>query len=256
MTYYQLSDDYELANKFLKEGATLPVWLTMESGGSSELFTASQPLEKELWLDGEFETDIIDFTDYCVRKAAQFLLPIPDPTIALQHSLTAALNECDELRNQVANWKAMCDGAYSACAELTTKSKEQESIISKLTESNRNYLASCDDESAQDYKGEIERLREALETVSSDAKVQIEGRDAALRGSAETFKDLSSKIAILNENLTRSESDRLAELTNIMRMVQALEDTPQDKRNGAIHLIKRVIYEQICRLDPSHSWDT
>jgi hypothetical protein len=34
---------------------------------------------------------------------------------------------------------------------------------------------------------------------------------------------------------------------------QALEETPQDKRNGAIYLIKRVIYEQICRLDPSQS---
>ena len=165
--------------------------------------------------------------------------------------------------------------------------------MTNQTEANRNYLASYDNESDQDYKNdivsvmqrittalglswsctdydpadyekrvvnaieskdqELRRLREVLETVSSDAKVQIEGRDAVLRGSAETFKELSNKILTLEENLTRSESDRLAELTNIMRMVQALEDTPQDKRNGAIYLIKRVIYEQICRLDPSRS---
>jgi chromosome segregation ATPase len=100
---------------------------------------------------------------------------------------------------------------------------------------------------------EVKKLQEALEIVNSDAKVQIEGRDAALRGSMETFKGLNQKIEILEENLTRSDLDRLSQLTMIMRMIQALGETPQDKRDGAIYLIKRVVYEQICRLDPSQS---
>jgi hypothetical protein len=225
--YYQFSTDYKLADRILKEGQSIPVKLTLERGGESGLFTASQYCD-EFWLVGAFVTDIsnasdIDFSAYCADKLAEFLLPIPDPTIALQHSLKLALNECDELRHQITNWKAICDGAYSACAELTTKNKE------------------------------IERLREALETVSSDAKVQIDGRDAALRGSTIEYKKLYQQTQILEDNLTRSESDRLSELTSIMRMLKAWESVPIQKWGGALTLIKRVIYDAICKLDPSQS---
>ncbi len=174
--YYQLSTNYEAANNLLKQGVWLAVSLT--------------------------ENDVEDFylvkhgltvhdLDYYKRVNAEFILPIPDPTIELQHSLKLALDECD-------------------------------------------------------------KLREKLNTVD-DQQIQIEGRDAALKGGVETCKKLKNSIAILENNLTRSNSDRLSQLTAIMSMVQALEDKPQDKRQGAIYLIKRVLFEAICKLDPSQA---
>jgi hypothetical protein len=87
----------------------------------------------------------------------------------------------------------------------------------------------------------------------TDAKVQIEGRDAALRGGIKTVKELNQKIQILEDNLSRADSNRLSELTSIMRMVQVLDKMPQANLVGALCLLKRVIYEQICKLDPSQS---
>jgi predicted RNase H-like nuclease (RuvC/YqgF family) len=96
------------------------------------------------------------------------------------------------------------------------------------------------------------QLKEQDRTISN-LKVQIEGRDAALRGSTIEYKKLYQQIQILQENLTRSNSDRLSELTSIMRMVQALESIPIQQGLGAIDLIKRVIYDAICKLDPSQA---
>jgi hypothetical protein len=98
---------------------------------------------------------------------------------------------------------------------------------------------------------EIEILQETLESANSLHEIQIEGRDAALRGSTETFKKLNQKIQILEENLTRSESDRLAELTAIMRLIQAFDIVPIERYSGAVSLIKAVLYQSICKLDPS-----
>ncbi len=109
------------------------------------------------------------------------------------------------------------------------------------------------DRAIQAKDQEIDRLREALDIVNSDAKVQIEGRDAALRGSTIEYKKLNQKIEILQENLTRSDSDRLSELTSIMRMLQAWESVPIQKWGGALYLIKRVLFEAICKLDPSQA---
>ncbi len=117
----------------------------------------------------------------------------------------------------------------------------------------------------------------------SNPKDQIDGRDAALRGSAKIIQGLNQetellirnnkafaqenerlltvleerykKIDILQDNLDRSDSDRLSELTSIMRMVQAWESVPIQQGLGAIHLIKRVIYDAICKLDPSQAVD-
>jgi hypothetical protein len=372
--YYQLSTDYELAYQLLSDGQSLAAWMVFNLNPlvfntEHKQLRVFSICDDKLFIDGLKPPSDFSYEKYHVR----FLLPIPDPTIALQHSLTAALNVCDELREQVAGLWSTIEKSEASYCNVWGLLKQADSKIEELlrdqvlglTHENeklkrananlrQNYIAalSCDDESDQDYKGEIvsvmqrittalglswscsdydpadyekrivtaieglqaenevykkaidamspnfanidkiqeleekrdrsnadraiqakdqelriakndiekldleiERLREVLETVSSDAKVQIEGRDAALRGSAETFKELSSKIAILEDNLTRSESDRLAELTNIMRMVQALEKTPLDKQDGAISLIKRVIYDQICKLDPSQSWE-
>ena len=89
----------------------------------------------------------------------------------------------------------------------------------------------------------------------SNLKDQIDGRDAALRGSVKTVKELNQQIQILQENLTRTDSDRLSELTSIMRMLQAWESVPIQKWSGALYLIKRVLFDAICKLDPSQAVD-
>lgn len=81
----------------------------------------------------------------------------------------------------------------------------------------------------------------------------IQGMNLALGENRKYIDRQAAAILTLEENLTRSDSDRLAELTSIMRMVQGLEKTPLDKQDGAISLIKRVIYQSICRIDPSQS---
>ena len=97
------------------------------------------------------------------------------------------------------------------------------------------------------------QIDRAILSVISNLQIQIDGRDAALRGSVKTVKELNQQIQILQENLTRSNSDRLSELTSIMRMVQALDYTSLELRDGAIHLFKRVVYDAIYKLDPSQS---
>jgi uncharacterized protein YukE len=384
--YYQLSRDYNLAVDLLNKKNRLPVYLADEDGDVN-LCTMWLNEDLEIMVDDQVEVFAIAHLEYYFKKNnAQFLLPIPDPTIALQHSLTAALNECDELcnekaslnhelevfkdanrivekqceefrqerdrlsaecdelRNQITNWKAMCDGSYSACADLTAKNKEQkrimqimeteidalrvdvsehkkahefvsksavgadllklgmnqkiealerrvlamthekkqqECIISRLTEANRNLLASCEDESDQDFKEEIVLVMQRITTAlglswsctdydpadyerrivdaiqAKDQELCIAKNDFAKESERllAVLEDRYNKIDILEDNLERANADRLSEITMIMRLIQALDKTPQANLVGALHLIKRVLFNAICKLDPSQAID-
>ena len=221
---------------------------------------------------------------------------------ALQHSLTQALNECDELRHenahqkelleelgiavnsdnkaetirllqiQIKNWQAVSEGQNEAIADLqsdldTAKNdltvadaaieeleKEKDGLWNTIEKPEIGYTHVWDllkraEKKVEEFSnGVLERDR-----TISNLQIQIDGRDAALRGSVKTVKELNQQIQILQENLTRSNSDRLSELTSIMRMVQAIDKTPQANLVGALYLIKRVIYTAICKLDPSQS---
>jgi predicted RNase H-like nuclease (RuvC/YqgF family) len=175
-----------------------------------------------------------------------YFYPVPDPTIQLQHSLTQALNECDELRQKNERLMVIIEELQSdldtAKNDLTVADAAIEELKSVTLDP---YIANQKLES---------QLKEQDRTISN-LKVQIEGRDAALRGGIKTVKELNQKIQILEDNLTRSDSDRLAELTSIMRLIQALDKTPQANLVGALYLIKRVIYIAICKLDPSQAID-
>ena len=106
--YYQLSTDYDLADKHLKEGATLAAWLLWKPNKQLYLFSIT---DGELFIDGTYPPSDFTYEKYLVH----FLLPIPDPTYELktdltevqqqysklQHSLTQALNEADELCGEV-----------------------------------------------------------------------------------------------------------------------------------------------------------
>ena len=110
---------------------------------------------------------------------------------------------------------------------------------------------------------------EDVMSAIADLYDQIEGRETALRGSVQAIEEwqrLAEKrkksgeewaglYQEIEDNLTRSNSDRLSELTSILRIVQALSDTPQDCYYGASRLIRQVIYNAICKLDPSQSFD-
>jgi predicted RNase H-like nuclease (RuvC/YqgF family) len=176
-----------------------------------------------------------------------YFYPVPDPTIQLQHSLTQALNECDELRQKNERLMVIIEELQSdldtAKNDLTVADAAIEELKSVTLDP---YIANQKLES---------QIKEQDRTISN-LKDQIDGRDAALRGSTIEYKKLYQQIQILQENLTRSNSDRLSELTSIMRMVQALESIPMlDRLSGAIDLIKRVIYDAICKLDPSQAVD-
>ncbi len=196
-----------------------------------------------------------------------YFYPVPDPTIELQHSLTQALNECDELRqkNETLNYDLEI---FKSGNRTIMASNERLMVIIEELQSDldtaKNDLTVADaaieelkpvtlDPYIANQKLESQ-LKEQERTISN-LKVQIEGRDAALRGSAKTVKELNQQIQILQDNLDRSDSDRLSELTSIMRMVQAWESVPIQQGLGAIHLIKRVIYDAICKLDPSQAID-
>lgn len=184
--YFELSTDYDLADKLLREGQTLAAWMVFNQNPlvfntdykQLRVFSIS---DNKLFVDGLKPPSDFTYEKYLV----DFLLPVDLPnTTELQHSLTQALNECDELRVE--------------------RKKYRERAENTITEVGQEY---------------------------------------------------NNQIQALEDNLTRSQSDRLSELTTIIRMIQALSDTPQDCYYGAIRLIHQVIYDQICRLDPTQVWD-
>jgi chromosome segregation ATPase len=279
--YYQLSTDYDQADNLLKQGAKLAVYV--HDGCYAE---TSYGLGRD--------------RNYYEQNNAQFLLPIPDPTIALQHSLKLALNECDELRqkNETLNYdleifksgnrtimasnerlmviieelQSDLDTAKNdltvADAAIEELEKEKDGLWNTIEKSEIGYTHVWDlleraEKKVEEFSnGVLERDR-----TISNLQIQIDGRDAALRGGIKTVQELNqenerllavledrcNKIDILEDNLDRANSDRLSELTSIMRMVQALDYTSLELRDGAIHLFKRVVYDAICKLDPSQS---
>ena len=151
---------------------------------------------------------------------------------AMQHSLTQALNEADELRCELTV-------ANASISELEAQNELANEALTAIAKQ-LGFDSFSDDN---------------VPIAIADLYTQIEGREAALRGSATFHKERKEVASKLEDNLTRANSDRLSELTSIMRMLQALEDVPQEERQGAIYLIKRVIYNAICKVDPSQSWD-
>jgi small-conductance mechanosensitive channel len=144
---------------------------------------------------------------------------------AMQNSLTQALNEADELRRELTV-------ANASISELEAQNELANEALTAIAKQ-LGFDSFSDDN---------------VPIAIADLYTQIEGREAALRGSVETINQIT-------DNLTPPNSDRLSELTSIMRMLQALEDVPHEEQDGAIYLIKRVIYNSICKLDPSQSWD-
>ncbi len=245
--YYQLSTDYDQADKLLSKGLSLSAWMVFNQNPlvfntdhkQLRVFSSS---DEKLFIDGLKPPSDFTYEKYQVL----FLLPIPDPTIALQHSLKLALNECDELRQKNENLKIIIEELQSDLDTAKNDLTVADAAIEELKPVTLDpYIANQKLES---------QIKEQDRTISN-LKVQIEGRDAALRGSTIEYKKLYQQIQILQENLTRSNSDRLSELTSIMRLIQALDKTPQANLVGAIHLIKRVIYDAICKLDPSQAVD-
>jgi hypothetical protein len=238
--YYQLSTDYDLAEKHLKEGATLAAWLWKPN---KQLNTFSIT-DGELFINGSYPPSDFTYEKYLV----QFLLPIPDPTYELktdltevqqqcsklQHSLTQALNEADELRGEV----IVANASIAELEAQNTLANEALTAIAKQL----GFESLTSDE-----------VMIAIEELQS--RLSQEDLETSRASITSLLKSLNSKISELQDNLNRSQSDRLSELTNIMRMIQALSDTPQDCYYGALRLIRQVVCNAICKLDPSQSWE-
>lgn len=155
------------------------------------------------------------------EKEMLFYRAIPDPTIELQHSLTQALNEADELRGEVIV-------ANASIAELEAQN----------TLANEALTAIAKQLGFESFA--VDEVMIAIESLLLNPKWEQLAKE--WKQSSENSKILCDEIKqeneILLDNLNRSESDRLSELTNIMRMIQALSDTPQDCYYGALRLIR------------------
>lgn len=245
--YYQLSDDYDLADKFLKEGETLAAWLWMPS---KQLRTFSIT-DGKLFIDGLNPPSDFTYEKYLV----QFLLPIPDPTIELQASLTELQLQCVKLRSKLAEYTRPFPErtilTYEDIETLQDLSVRDEQTILALQHSLKLALDECD-ELRNDItvaNTVIEELNQKIKAISLKSEIKQETIERLTKELETRYRT----IAILEENFTRSNRDRLSQLTAIMSMVQALEETPLQKHGGAIYLIKRVLFEAICKLDPSQA---
>lgn len=245
--YYELSTDYDLADKLLKEGQTL----TMCTNGEFYIVKNSAGL-------GNCE----ELREY----GSKFLLPVDLPnTTELQHSLTQALNEADELRDENAHQKELLeelriavnsDNKAKTIRFLQIQIKNYQAMLEGTNENDQALTSIAkrlgfdrfDDEQVAIAIEELQALKQQYKTIESRS---ISSNTILI----ETIQDFNNQIQTLEDNLTRSQSDRLSELTTIIRMIQALSDTPQDCYYGAIRLIHQVIYDQICKLDPTQSWD-
>ena len=99
--------------------------------------------------------------------------------------------------------------------------------------------------------GSVDRLEaenKALKKEISDLNQIAKDSDRILD---RELKELSNLILVLEDNLARANIERLAELASIMRLIQALDTVSIEQYNGAISLIKAVLYQAICKLDPS-----
>jgi hypothetical protein len=124
--YFQRNDDAVLADKLMRFGQKLAVWLT--NSDDLTTFHLIHYSDDGLCIDGVLQENLnwqSDFFAWATYKQAEFILPILDPVFerdALQNSLTQALNECD-------SYKSMLDGVNEACARRQAKLKEQEQIM-------------------------------------------------------------------------------------------------------------------------------
>jgi chromosome segregation ATPase len=190
----------------------------------------------------------------------------------LQSDLDTAKNDLTVADAAIEELKAVTLDPYIANQKLESQLKEQDRTISNLKDQidGRDAALRGSAKIIQGLNQEIERLQEASKSVqpiahSSAERIDqlrevIDQNNKAFAQENErllaVIEERYKKIEILLDNLNRANSDRLSELTSIMRMVQALESIPMlDRLSGAIDLIKRVIYDAICKLDPSQAVD-
>ncbi len=223
--YYQLSTDYDLAADLLHKKNRLPVYLTDENGDVG-LYTMWVNEDLEILVnDRGFRFAIADLECYLKKNNAQFFLPISDPTI-----------EISNLEDQIDGRDAALRGSAKIIQGLNQE-------IERLQEASKSVQPIA--------HSSAERIDQLREVIDQNNKAFAQENERLLA----VIEERCNKIDILEDNLDRSDSDRLSELTSIMRMVQAWESVPIQQGLGAIHLIKRVIYDAICKLDPSQAVD-
>jgi predicted RNase H-like nuclease (RuvC/YqgF family) len=310
--YFQRSNDAILADKLMKCGQKLAVWLT--DCCNLTTFHLIDYSDDGFCVDGVLQENLkwqSEFVSWATYRQAEFLLPTSDPAITLRdslenaikerkvlkHSLAQALNECDELRQKNENLNYDLEIFKSGNRTIMASNERLMVIIEELQsdlDTAKNDLTVAD-AAIEELKPvtldpyianqKLESQFKEQDRTISNLKDQIDGRDAALRGSVKTVQELNQeierlrdvidqnnkafaqenerllavieerykKIEILLDNLNRADSDRLSELTSIMRMLQAWESVPIQKWGGALTLIKRVLFDAICKLDPSQA---
>jgi DNA repair exonuclease SbcCD ATPase subunit len=301
--YFQRTDDAVLADKLMKCGQKLAVWLT--DSDDLTTFHLIHYSDNGFCVDGVLQENLkwqSDFLSWAAYKQAEFLLPIPDPTTKLkeQERIIAVMeteietfsrdaNNCKQAYNKaserIENLEMQVLGLATDRAKLKNLNDRLRGELNEVTERDSrlgtdlidemNVTAQLDDMIEESDKvvaqlkqensiyksdiaklnSEVEILQETLEDTQSSQKsyeAQVKQGREAMTG---LLKALNLKISVLNDNLDRANADRLSEITMIMRLIQALDKTPQANLIGALYLIKRVLFNAICKLDPSQAID-
>lgn len=256
--YFQRSDDAVLADKLLRvSGEPLAVWLTDNEDLTT--FHLMRYSNEGLVIDENYVPYVqfqSNFFSYCEDHQAEFLLPITDPTIELQHSLTAALNECDELRAENRQLRVEIGGLRVKNERLKTEIDGAEKRASDWEVSANDWMKSSEEwkDMFKDCRNQAKGANESCDELRNELTV-ANGLIEELRGERHALKGYLKEYEIMEDNLNRARSEHLEQLTAIMRMVQALDKVPYADLVGALFLIKRVLFEAICKLDPSQAID-
>ncbi len=147
--YYQLSTDYDQADNLLKQGAKLAVYVHDGCYAGT-----SYGLGRD--------------RNYYEQNKAKFLLPIPDPTIALQHSLTQALNEADELRHENAHQKELLEELRIA---VNSNNKAETIRLLQIQIKNWQAMSEGQNEMIEELQEEKSSLNHELEIVRDSERL-------------------------------------------------------------------------------------
>ncbi len=214
--FYKRSGDAVLAEKLMRLGQPLAVWLT--DADDVTTFHLMHFGEDGAYIDGklqeslEWQTSFFTFAD---AKQAGFLLPIDDPVTPLQQEI--ALHETTIK-------------GFEAALELANE---------KVTNRNR----------------EIRELSDLRDANNSDNRELSDLRDANNSDNRQLLEECDRKIEILGDNLDRARSEHWEQLRAIVQMLKPIKNNAFGSNSNdytvALKLVIAVIQDNIARLDPN-----
>jgi len=228
--FYKRSDDAVLAEKLMRLGQPLTVWLTDEDDVTT--FHLMHFGEDGAYIDGKLQDSLkwqTSFFAFVDAKQAEFLLPIHNPVTLLQQEI--ALH-----KTTIKGFEAALELANEKVKDLDRKNEQYKARLG-FTQS----ITSDREKTAEQLRAIIEERDHAI----TELQGIVDERDLRI-------VDLNRDIEILEDNLNRARSEHLEHLRALHQGLEGLSNFPNvnDKLMGAIHLLIRIAYANISKLDP------